>query len=119
LAIVEPDCNSGVVGGLARTGIRAGNGREQGERLMKQLIGALTAVVLLVAAGVAQAQTWRGTLEAVDEEAGTFTVLGMEFIAGEHIEPKLDGIGLGQDVVVEFEELDGENVATYPRLATD
>jgi hypothetical protein len=84
---------------------------------MRKVVGALAAVALLAAAGIANAETWRGMVEEVDEDAGTLTVEGMEFTVDEDAAAMLEGLGLGQDVVVDYEERDGENVATAIRLS--
>lgn len=80
-----------------------------------KILGALAAVALLVGAGVADAQTWRGKVEAVNNPNGTFTVTGREFVAGERLARAPNRLPTGANVVVSYERRGGENVATRVR----
>jgi hypothetical protein len=79
---------------------------------MRKLLGVVSALALFASAGLAMAaEEVTGTLLEVDEMAQTITLEdGTTYTLAEGV--ILEGLEPGQEVIVSFEEQDGQNVAT-------
>jgi opacity protein-like surface antigen len=85
--------------------------------MMKKVLGAVSALALMGAAGVAlAAQEATGTIESFDEEQMMLILdTGDRFKLGEGVET--EGLAEGAPVTVRYEEENGEWVATEIELA--
>jgi hypothetical protein len=115
-----PDCvhESGdeidIDGSVFTTGVRGSDGDLVsfiGEVPMKELIGAVSALALMGAAGMALGNEATGKIQSVDEEQMTLILdSGETFTFAEGL--SIEGLEEGTEVEVAYEERDGQLMAT-------
>lgn len=78
---------------------------------MKRLLGAVSALALLIAGGAALADEATGTIESLDQEEMTLVLdTGETFTLTEDV--SIEGLEAGAQVTVAYEEEDGRFMAT-------
>ena len=78
---------------------------------MKKLLATLAGMTMLAMASVASAEDATGKIATIDSENQTMTLdSGMSFTLSEGT--SLEGLKVGDEVSVTYEQQDGQNVAT-------
>jgi len=78
---------------------------------MKTLIGAATALALLTASGLAYALERTGVIDTIDQASATITLQdGSQFLTSKDV--LLGQLEPGSEVVITYEEKDGQMIAT-------
>lgn len=83
---------------------------------MKKFLGAVSALALFAAVGVANAEEATGTVSTIDETTNMLTLEdGTQYMLGEGV--STEGLAPGTEVTVTFEEQDGQRTATQVQPA--